>query len=758
MKKHIRRSGCCFLVMAILFPSSVFAAGGVANAAVGKSKMVMPSVSRDGGVTLNVENVDLTAVLKMLAMTRRVNILAGPDVDGMLSINLYDMPFEQALASIVGVSGFAFHKKDNIYYVTTMEASRSLPMHFSDLETKTFIVRNTDAEDLQKALLQFVSAAGTVALNKDQGAVIVRDSKESMRAIEALMLQMDVAPTPPNLELRSFPIMHSDPTKLEAALEPFLSPQGNLAVNIEDRMIVVQDTVEFMPLIASVVKEHDVGPQLDVRAFRLDHIDSSAMLASVSQIISKEGKVSLNEEDRTLIVRDTPAYVEMIADLIEQQDVPRRQVLISAQILRVSHDDSLDLRAELSRASYSSSNDAVSFSRDGNVDGTDVTIDDAQAFGGDMLLKTLNSNLTGFTWHGIWGNKEVFLRALATKTKVDDLAAPELLVLDGESSEMLIGKKLGYTTTVYPGENMPARETVEYLDVGTNLIVTPTIAADGLIKMQVQPKVSSGEIVNGVPQETTTQVDTTFLVGNNETIIIGGLMESINTRTRTQVPFLGDIPVLGFLFGYNTWKETKVELVVLITPRIVEARRTELMEQKIRDYTLESDIFPEAFLRIVGDVVPEDMLIDPKAVDEDDPLSVIPMVVEEVPLEKLSVEEVDVLPSILAKEAAEEEAAEESVVEAEVVEKDSVKAEDILPEMLEEAIKRGPEDEGMIDLEAEVLPAMLAEVLETLNGNMPEMNSISEKESDILPAMLEDKMKDIPVVLPGLPSAEERKK
>jgi type II secretory pathway component GspD/PulD (secretin) len=488
-----------------------------------------------GSITLNVENMEITTLLKMLSIVRHANILASPEVKGTVNVNLFQVPFEDALQSIVGIAGYTHYTRDGIIYVTTEANKSKLPMGSHDLAIRTFRVEYASPDELLATVKEFVSPGGKAVLNPSDHAIVVKDSPAYLDAIENLIRQSD---TPPRFE------------------------------------------------------------KLTLRRFRIDHAVPEEMLAAVQKFISKSGKVMLSPQDRSIVVQDGPEVIAAIEDLIRQQDVPPRQVLISAQILRVDLTNDLNLGAELSRNWWAPS--TLNLSKTGTLNGIPYTLDNLNNAGNGVLLGDLSTGANGFFWGAIWKNKQVLLKAMASKGKVETLASPEVLAVDSKEAQMIIGGKLGYKTNAQ-ADNNTTFENVQFLDVGTQINVTPSIGRDGLITMKIYPKVSSGQIVQGIPVEDTTEVSTTMLVRDGETIAIGGLIDKHKERTRTQVPFLGDIPYLGLLFGYNSWVNHRTEIVILITPHIVGPERDTAMDATIGTYTgntsLLSDppLLPSAF-------------------------------------------------------------------------------------------------------------------------------------------------------------------
>jgi type IV pilus assembly protein PilQ len=394
---------------------------------------VVPKMSGDL-VTLNVDGVDIGALLRLLSETRHVSIVAGPEVSGPVSINLYKVPFAQALESILGVAGFTHFERGGVIHVTTPDSRVNLP---------------------------------------------------------------------PNV--------------------------------------------------------HDVA----VRSFRINHADPTALLETLEQFVTDYGTI-VQGPGKTIVVRDDPFNVEMVADLIQSLDVPPRQVVITTKIINVKRDDNRDIGVGFDTAPFT-------------LYGVEAL---AAGFARYVTQAAVADGSLGLFLGTAQKDHNIYLEALDQRGDIDVLASPTVLALDGELARLQIGERLGFRITT--STQTSSLESVEFLDVGTVLEVTPSIADGGLIRMDINPKVSQGNIdQNGLPSEDTTELDTSMLVRNGETIVIGGLLNATKLHVRSQIPFLGDIPYIGKLFGKNSWIDDRSELVVLITPQIVGYESTPEMDEKI---------------------------------------------------------------------------------------------------------------------------------------------------------------------------------
>lgn len=165
----------------------------------------------------------------------------------------------------------------------------------------------------------------------------------------------------------------------------------------------------------------------------------------------------------------------------------------------------------------------------------------------------------------------VFINALETVGDANVIASPKLLCLNKQKAEILIGQKLGYISTTVT-QNF-STQNVEFLDVGAQLRLRPFISSDGMIRLEVHPELSEGQVVvNGgftLPNKTLTEVTTNVMCPDGCTVILGGLMRENLRSNSTQVPLLGSLPGVGPLFRTKTENVERTEILILLTPRIV---------------------------------------------------------------------------------------------------------------------------------------------------------------------------------------------
>lgn len=332
---------------------------------------------------------------------------------------------------------------------------------------------------------------------------------------------------------------------------------------------------------------------MESRIYRLRYVKPSKVDSLITPLLSKSARTTTSDELQVLMVKESQQFFGPIEAVIRTVDVAPLQVLIEARILEIELTDDFALGVDWNYLQIS---------------------DDLQHLGGPEATASLQTqgfgNLASSGGSGLFFtfnnyNIELALDALAEKTDINTLSSPKILVLNGKEAQILIGGKLGYRVLVVTETS--SAETVQFLEVGITLTIKPWITDQGDVLMEIHPEVSSGTVEVGLPTKNTTEATTELRVHDGDTALIGGLIKKSNQITNRQVPFLGDIPFLGYLFKRKEIKEKRSEIVVLVTPRIVRDRLNEIalreMDSRISRIH-DKEIKQELFFRDLEEVEP----------------------------------------------------------------------------------------------------------------------------------------------------------
>jgi type II secretory pathway component GspD/PulD (secretin) len=265
----------------------------------------------------------------------------------------------------------------------------------------------------------------------------------------------------------------------------------------------------------------------------------------------------------TLIVYDYPENVRRAEEVIQAIDVCPKQVLVEATVLSAALTDDMEFGidwqtlegpaiSELADLAVGSPGFLQSTGSSAQVGGS--------ALGGGMRIGLVHHNVA------------TFIKAVEQVTDVTVLANPKILAVNKQLGQIYIGKKIAYQSQTTQTE-VSTTEQVQFLETGTKLSFRPYVGNDGLIRMDVHPKDSSATLrtagTSTLPDETSAELATNIIVKDGQTILIGGLFRDKITTTRTQVPLLGDLPLLGVLFRGKADQVQREEVIVLLTPHII---------------------------------------------------------------------------------------------------------------------------------------------------------------------------------------------
>jgi type II secretory pathway component HofQ len=288
--------------------------------------------------------------------------------------------------------------------------------------------------------------------------------------------------------------------------------------------------------------------ELNTRIVKISNSTSDDIVEAVTSLLSERGKATSDSRSNSIILQEIPSNIEKVVSYINELDRPAQQIKISTQILEISTDGLEELGLQWV------------------VDGTNTSDNPTQKF--EVLANratdpfgryTMNALQDGWTIDAIVG-------AVQKSGKGKIVAHPEITTVDNKEARIQMGQKVPIKQFDESGNVV-----TKFEEVGTILKVTPHITAENQIIMHLLPERSTYQFdPNGVIINTS-NAETNVIVGNGQTAVIGGLTTADEVETITGVPVLKDIPVLGFLFRYSNKRTENRDLVIFVTPTIIES-------------------------------------------------------------------------------------------------------------------------------------------------------------------------------------------
>jgi type IV pilus assembly protein PilQ len=305
-----------------------------------------------------------------------------------------------------------------------------------------------------------------------------------------------------------------------------------------------------------------------------------------------------------LVVHDFEENIDEIVSLVRTLDTRPSQVLVEATILQaqINEDNAFgvdfSLIGDLDFADFLNPLNAANALIGGRGTALVNGVDSETAFpGADREARAVTSSVGNVGGPAslkagiIDEDVAVFLRVLDEVTDVTVISNPKVLTLNRQAARVLVGTRVGYLNTTTT--ETATTQTVEFLDTGTQLHIRPFVSSDNLIRLEVKPQVSlaslresttqTGQPVT-IPDEDTTELVTNLLVRDGQTVVLGGLFTESTSYTRRQVPFLGDMPIVGAAFKGQDDSVVRSEIIFMITPSVVDDVVLTLEGERAQDF------------------------------------------------------------------------------------------------------------------------------------------------------------------------------
>jgi len=361
---------------------------------------------------------------------------------------------------------------------------------------------------------------------------------------------------------------------LEEALDQILAAHGYGYIPSENMIRVVPKSEIF-----------DIREKIISKVYRVTYANVKEVEKSLAKFISQQGSISSNSGTSNIIVTDTESKIEAIETFLEEIDRRTPQILIEVQIYDLTNTDALDLGI------------AWKFDTDGIPDWNGTFS------GGSELADTVGSLAIGIVKHGIEITPTI--RAELDDDEAKLLACPRLLVLDNETATFKSVTEVPYQKLSQGGGSSGGSfGTTEFKEIGVELTVTPHVTADNLIRLHVIPIFSvegtsadityvsgsgGGEIAtSSIPTVNKREANTITLVEDGQTVVIAGLRQLNVNKNDSGIPLLSDLPIIGGLFKHKSEQIVNSELVIFITPHIIDVPILSPREQR----ALQASDFP----------------------------------------------------------------------------------------------------------------------------------------------------------------------
>lgn len=567
---------------------------------------------------LNLKDADIRAFVTQVADITGFSFVVDPRVKGKVTVlssapmnkfEIYDL-----FLAVLNVHGFTAIPGEQVIKIVQQvdakqsaeELSRFPSVPSEQLITRVIQIDNANALELVPILRPLVAKYGHLAGVAAANALIISDHASNIKRMEQIVRELD---SPSKYEVEVIKLKEAwvgDMVVLLQELAPDeLGRGGNdnsarkYSVTADERSnrLILRGDETFRGKMRGLIVQLDQPSASGgaTKVIRLKHADAKSLtelLTGVMGELTKEGaggaagggasnrpqgnfSVFADEGLNALVVRGEPSLMQEAEEIVAALDVRRAQVLIEAAIVEISDELGQDLGVQLGVGDESGSSTPVMGTNFGNVGkslgdvlGAILTKSAIAPAVGGVTVGAGQRNENGISWG-------ILLQALSTSAAANLLSTPSLITLDNQEAEIIVGQNVPFRT----GQSSVAGDgltnpftTIERRDIGLTLKVTPTISADGLVRLVVEQTTESvADSIEDASDIVTNkrEIKTTVLADDGETIVLGGLTRDDYMVNTSKVPLLGDIPYIGRLFSSESERRVKRNLLVFLRPKIL---------------------------------------------------------------------------------------------------------------------------------------------------------------------------------------------
>jgi len=549
------------------------------SVAAGEGKVISPVADMEavivesGGdedyIILNFENTDIKTIVATFGELLGINYILTPGVSGSVTIQSFSrFPTKnlfQIFQSILEVNGLTAVKDGDFYRIVPIDTAKTQPVDVvegkdvqyaldSSFVTQLFPLKNVKASEVSSILTQLMPRGTNLIVYDPSNLLIVTSLPHTLTKFRKIIDAIDVDSLDSG-SVRTFVynVENGEAKKLEDILKTVYLNKGT-----GGKSAVSAPSVPRKPGAASTGRGDLPGNLGDIT-------------------------VSAYEDINALLIQCSPRSYVSLLQVLKKIDIPPRQVLIEVMIAEVKLDDETSYGIEwiykLNTGNFFGMNPSRFLDAGSLIGPGDVSIADQAGKFAAVSSGTVDTD----SYLNLFS-------ALAQENDLNMLASPNILAMDNKEAEIKIGAEVPTaTSTTQSNEGITTSSQIQYKTVGTILTVTPRITEKGNVSMKIvvessdigtSTKIGTGDYPSFITRKATTNA----LVKDGHALFIGGLIRNKKSRTKSGIPLLSRIPILGYLFGGGSWKNEKTEMFVMVTPHVVSnTEEADLLSSRFND-------------------------------------------------------------------------------------------------------------------------------------------------------------------------------
>jgi len=552
-----------------------------------KEKRIVYATNKEV-VNIKFNNLKIEDFIKMVAKIIHKNILLTTPVPGKVnfisSAPVYKDELFNILIDILDARGFTLVEDGN--YLKVVRSSRAIKegLDFAAktpgvMKTTIIKIKNANVDIVAAKIRQFLSIGGKIITLRDTNSMVVSDYPKNISIIRKIASYIDQDPSS-KMKIKFIELQYAKASRIISQVSKMAKATINQKIPTNKIEILSDDATNSIILIAS--KENinkllpyikkldakDLAAEQQIAVIALENAEAKDMVKTLNELLAKKKypkdidkpTISVDEEMNSLIVSARGEDIEMIKKMVKMLDRERPQVYIMAKIVEISENKAKQLGIKYGLEGGKVTSNAL-YTAALNLGGSSIVS------GAINSLLKMPSDITEGVAIG------AFVNFLSAEGAAEVLSEPSILCINNKDSSIYVGKTESVLTSSVQGNSTTdlARNTYKRQDIGLTLKIKPRISSGNKVTIKtslVQEDTAGGQ--PGLPITTKRQIETTAIVNNGESVILGGLIKSKYDDKETKIPLLGDIPVAGNLFKNREKIRDKVNLVVILTPFIIK--------------------------------------------------------------------------------------------------------------------------------------------------------------------------------------------
>jgi len=578
-------------------------------------------------VTIDFDEVDIAVFIKYISELTGRNFVVDKAVRGNVTIiSPTKISADEAYSvfeSVLEVEGFTTVPAGSITKIVPAVEARSKSVETglaikSDqaadkVVTQLIPLKYASPEELKKVFAPLVSKTSVVISYTPTGMLIVTDVMSNIARLQQIIKEIDVPAV--GEEISVILLQHASAVEVAKTLTVLFqqsgrapktrvtTPAGKAATPVaagemSDIKIIPDERINGLIILASEDDTARIRQLLDlldrevpkgegdIKVYYLQNGDAEEMAGvltalptketgveqkGTAPVISKDVQIVADKATNALVITAKKSDYLAIEDVIKQLDIPRRMVYLEALIMEVNVNKDFSLGVEW-RGGFDIRGNYVAFG--GSRPGQDSSLNGLTATP-PSLPRGLSLGVLGetITVDGIeFPSISALLQAYKNDADVHIVSTPQILTTDNQEAEIKVAENVPYITSQNTNVQQTDYTNYEYRDVGTTLKITPQINQEGSVRLQIFTeiiKLKDPDAVTATPTTLKRVADTTVIVQDRNTVVIGGIIGDDTQENLYKVPLLGDIPILGWLFKSKTTNRERTNLYIFLTPRIV---------------------------------------------------------------------------------------------------------------------------------------------------------------------------------------------